>query len=82
MTAARNDENNCVRDPEIVRAETDIARARETVAVSVMALQREISRSLDWREWVRQKPLLSVALAFGVGALLGTWAHDFHGRHK
>jgi hypothetical protein len=73
MTAAKHDGGNSVRDPEIVRAEAEIARTRETVAESVMALQREISRTLDWREWVRQRPILAVALAFGAGALLGGW---------
>jgi hypothetical protein len=78
MTAARDDRGNGVRDPEIQRAEAEIARTRETVALSVMALQREISRTLDWREWVRQRPVLAVALAFGAGALLGSWRPGFN----
>ena len=77
MTAAKNDNGSCVRDPEIVRAEAEIARTRETVAQSVMALQQEISRKLDWRQWVRQRPVLAVALAFGAGALLGGWRPGF-----
>jgi hypothetical protein len=72
MTAAKDDTGNGVRDPEIVRAEAEIAQTREKVALSVMALQREITRKLDWREWVRQRPVIAVALAFGAGALLGT----------
>ena len=79
MTAAKNDATS-VRDPEIVRAEAEIARTRETVAESVLALQKEISRTLDWREWVRQRPVLAVALAFGAGALLGGWRPGFHRR--
>jgi hypothetical protein len=79
MTAAKDDDTS-VRDPEIVRAEAEIARTRETVALSVMALQREISRTLDWREWVRQRPVLAVALAFGAGALLGAWRPGFRRR--
>jgi hypothetical protein len=79
MTAAKDDDTS-VRDPEIVRAEAEIARTRETVAESVLALQKEISRTLDWREWVRQRPVLAVALAFGAGALLGGWGPGFHRR--
>jgi hypothetical protein len=73
MTPARDDGGNSARDPEILRAEAEIARTREAVAQSVAALQREISRTLDWREWVRQRPVLAVTLAFGAGALLGSW---------
>ena len=80
MTGAKHDHGICVRDPEIVRAEAEIARTRETVTQSVMALQRELSRKLDWREWVRQRPVQAVALAFGVGALLGGLLPRFHRR--
>jgi hypothetical protein len=78
MTAAKDDSGNNVRDREIVRAEANIARTRETVALSVMALQQEISRTFEWREWVRRRPVLAVALAFGAGALLGGWRPNFH----
>ena len=66
------------RDPEIVRAEAEIARAREAVTVSLMALQRELVRTFDWREWIRERPLVAVAAAFGVGVLLGSWHGAFH----
>jgi len=79
MTVAKDDRDS-VRDPEIVRAEAEIARTREEVALSVAALQKEISRTLDWRAWVRQRPALTVALVFGVGALLGGWRSGFHRR--
>jgi ElaB/YqjD/DUF883 family membrane-anchored ribosome-binding protein len=75
MTAAKHLGAGSVRDPEIARAEAELARTRDTVARSVAALQRELSRTLDWREWVQRKPLLSVALVFGAGALLGLWVH-------
>jgi len=71
MTQAKGASGKLARDPEIVRAEAEIARTREAVAQSVMALQQEISRTLDWREWVRRRPFLAVAVALGTGALLG-----------
>jgi len=77
MMAAKHDRNG-VRDPEILRAEAEIARTREVVALSVAALQKEISRTLDWREWIHRRPLLTLALAFGAGALLGGWRPGFH----
>ena len=71
MTQAKGASGKLARDPEIVRAEAEIARTREAVAQSVTALQQEISRTLDWREWVRRRPFLAVAVALGTGALLG-----------
>jgi ElaB/YqjD/DUF883 family membrane-anchored ribosome-binding protein len=59
----------------LARAEADIHRTREKVALSVTALQRELARSLDWRQWVGRKPFLAVGLAFGLGLLLGRRRH-------
>ena len=66
-----SDRGTC--DPQILRTEADIARTREEVARSVMALKRELARRFDALEWVRRRPVLAVALAFGIGALLGSW---------
>jgi len=52
-------------------AEAEIAETRERVAASVIALEQELSRALDWREWIRRRPERALALAFGVGWLLG-----------
>ena len=65
-------------DPEIVRAEAEIARAREAVTAKLMALQRELTRTFEWREWIRERPMVAVAAAFGVGVLLGSWHGAFH----
>jgi hypothetical protein len=80
MMSARLDRKAAPRDPEIERAEAEIARTREEVAASVAALQQEVSRRLDWREWIGRRPLVAVALAFGAGALLGGWRPRFHRR--
>lgn len=82
MTPSRRDGKDVTRDPEIVRAEAEIARARDEVASSVAALQQEISRTLDWRDWIGRRPILAVALAFGVGALLGGWRPGFQRRSR
>ncbi len=57
----------------LARAQADIQRTREKVALSVTALEREIARTMDWREWVCRKPHFSLGLAFGLGVLLGRW---------
>lgn len=54
----------------IARTEADIHRAREKVVRSMIALKREIARTMDWREWVCRKPRLSMGLAFGLGFML------------
>ena len=78
MTPPRDEGDPNDRDPEILCAEAEIARTREAVTASVMALQREISRAFDWREWVGRRPVKAVVFAFGVGALLGLVRPNFH----
>jgi ElaB/YqjD/DUF883 family membrane-anchored ribosome-binding protein len=82
VTDPRDDRDVNDSDPEILRAEADIARTRQAVASSVMALQQEISRAFDWREWVRRRPVEAVAVAFGVGALLGLVRPNSHRGRK
>jgi hypothetical protein len=72
VTAPSYEQDINDQDPEIVLAKAQIARTREAVAASVAALQRELSRTFSWREWVMRRPLETVILAFGVGFLLGT----------
>lgn len=60
-------------DPDIARAEADIERARQAVASSMLALQRELARTFDWRAWVAARPYLAVGTALAIGALLGRW---------
>jgi hypothetical protein len=82
MTAPRDAGDPNDRDPEILAAEAEIARTREAVTHSVVALQREISRAFDWREWIGRRPVKAVLVAFGVGALLGLVRLDAHRRRN
>ena len=56
-------------DPDLARAEREIERTREQVAMSVLALRDEVARRADWREWVRARP----ATFLGATFLLGLW---------
>jgi hypothetical protein len=59
------------RDPELAQAEADVARTRERVAMSVMALRDEMARRADWREWVRSKPAVFITGALVLGFIWG-----------
>jgi hypothetical protein len=59
------------KDAELSRASAELDHTREQFVVSMSALEGEVTRTLDWRQWVRRKPGLAVALAFGLGFLLG-----------
>jgi len=59
------------KDAELSRASAELDHTREQLVVSMSALESEVTRTLDWRQWVRRKPGLAVALAFGLGFLLG-----------
>lgn len=56
---------------ELVRAGADLERAREQVVLSLGAVRLEIRHVLDWRDWVRRRPRIALALAFALGAFLG-----------
>lgn len=60
-----------VRDPAFSRVEAEIVETRERVAQSMMALEREIARAVDWREWIRRRPVRALAVAFAVGWFCG-----------
>ncbi len=55
---------------ELAQASADLVRARDRAALSLSALEREVTRAFDWREWVRRRPGTALALAFGLGFLL------------
>lgn len=59
-------------DPALARAEEELARTRERVAQSMLALRNEVVRRTDWRRVVREHPLLSAAAAFALGLWWGS----------
>jgi hypothetical protein len=69
-------------DPEIRRAEADIARARDAVAAKVLALQHELARAFDWRAWVAARPYSAIGAALLVGAMIGRWQGPLFHRHR
>ena len=60
------------RSAELAAAEADLARDRERVAESVMALRNEVARRTDWHQWFRRRPLPFLAGALIMGFL---WGH-------
>lgn len=56
---------------ELIRATAELTRARDQLVVSMGALEQEITHTLDWREWVRNRPGTALAIAFTVGLLIG-----------
>ncbi|MBI5547075.1 MAG: DUF3618 domain-containing protein [Deltaproteobacteria bacterium] len=57
------------RDPAAIQA--DIARARDEIARSVLALRERVNVATDWREWFRRRPWVAMGLAFSAGVWLG-----------
>jgi hypothetical protein len=58
-------------DAELVRAGADLAHTRDEFVLTMGLLEHEITRTLDWREWVRRRPATVLAFAFGLGLFLG-----------
>jgi ElaB/YqjD/DUF883 family membrane-anchored ribosome-binding protein len=67
--AADNKERFSPQTPEQLRAE--IARTRAELVHSVTELREEVARRVDWREWVRERPLTCLGAAFFIGFLIG-----------
>ena len=59
------------KDDALAQAESDVERARERVASSMLALRDEVARKTDWRSWVRRQPLPFFGGALALGFLLG-----------
>jgi hypothetical protein len=67
MPAERHPEG----DAGVARAVAELEDARDKFSLSVSALERGVARSVDWRAWVGRRPGTALALAFGLGILLG-----------
>jgi hypothetical protein len=59
------------QDTELDRASLELEHSREKIVLSMTALEREITRTLDWRAWVRRRPGMALAFAFALGIVLG-----------
>ena len=66
MSAERQTETGLA----LAQATADLTQARDRAALSLSALEHEVTRAFDWREWVRRKPDTALVLAFGLGFLL------------
>lgn len=60
-----------LRDPTFSQMEDQIAETRQRVARAVSALEAELTRAVDWREWIRRRPVPILGAAFFVGLLMG-----------
>jgi len=56
---------------EVTCASAELDHTRDQFVASMGALEHEITRALDWREWVRRRVGIALALSFGLGLLLG-----------
>lgn len=52
-------------------AGVQLNQMREQFVASMGVLEREVTRTLDWREWVRRRPGTALCLAFGLGLFVG-----------
>jgi hypothetical protein len=64
-------EHDLANDAGVARAVAELEDARDRFSLSVSALERGVARSVDWRAWVGRRPGTALALAFGLGLLLG-----------
>ncbi len=56
---------------ELRAIQEEIARARDEVARSVVALRDRVVDSVDWRGFVRSRPRVAFVVSFGLGLWLG-----------
>ena len=64
-------EHDLESDAAVALAVAELEDARDRFALSMTALERGVARTFEWRAWVGRKPGTALALAFGLGILLG-----------
>ena len=64
-------ESDLASDAGVALAVAELENARDRFSLSMTALERGVARSVDWRAWVGRRPGTALALAFGLGILLG-----------
>ena len=65
------DERPDVDDRSTEEIERDIAATRESIEDTVEEIEERLHRAVDWRSYVKGSPWIALALAAGVGILLG-----------
>lgn len=51
--------------------ERDIAATRESIKETVEEIEERLHRAVDWRSYVKGSPWIALAIATGVGILVG-----------
>jgi hypothetical protein len=69
--ASGGEDSAGAHETALVRATAELSSSRDRLALSIQELRRELVRVVDWRQWIRRRPVLAVSLAFGLGFLLG-----------
>jgi hypothetical protein len=63
--------NRAAPTPERDRLNASIASARDDLAATLGELRGAVREQLDWRAWVRARPLVATVIAAAVGYRLG-----------
>jgi len=65
------DERPDVDERSTEEIERDIAATRESIKETVDEIEERLHRAVDWRSYVKGSPWIALALAAGVGILVG-----------
>ena len=65
------DERPDVDERSTEEIERDIAATRESIKETVDEIEERLHRAVDWRSYVKGSPWIALAVAAGVGILVG-----------